>query len=112
KNELLRIQVPNINCNCIAFMPDGKSIVSGWDDGKIRSFRPQSGKLMYVINDAHIGGVTAISCTDNCNRIISGGENGQVRVWSIEKNVQKMIASMKEHKAKVSCIQISNDSTE
>eukprot|EP00667_Euglena_gracilis_P013691 EG_transcript_14150 len=51
--ELLRIQVQNLECNCVCFSPDGKSIVSGWSDGKIRAFGPQSGKLLYVIHDAH-----------------------------------------------------------
>lgn len=110
--ELLRIQVPNLTCLCVAFMPDGKSIVSGWDDGKIRAFRPQSGKLIYAINDAHIGGVTALACTTDGRRIISGGEGGQVRVWAVETAVQKMIASMKEHKARVNSIQINADDTE
>ena len=27
-------------CNCVEFMSDGKSVVSGWTDGKIRSFLP------------------------------------------------------------------------
>lgn len=40
-------------CYCIAFMPDGKSLISGWSDGKIRAFGPQSGKLLYTIHDAH-----------------------------------------------------------
>lgn len=93
-------------------MPDGKSIISGWDDGRIRAFRPQSGKLMYVINDAHIGGVTAIAATSDCRRIISGGEGGQVRVWLIERAVQKMEASMKEHKGRVNSIKINGDDTE
>ena len=30
--------------------------------GKIRGFMPQSGKLAYVITDAHQGAVTAIQC--------------------------------------------------
>ena len=30
-----------------------KTSVSGWTDGKIRAFAPQSGKVMWVINDAH-----------------------------------------------------------
>lgn len=30
-------------------MADGKSIVSGWTDGKVRAFLPQSGRLLYVI---------------------------------------------------------------
>ena len=41
-------------------MNDGKSIISGWSDGKIRAFLPQSGKLMYAIQDAHIHGVTSL----------------------------------------------------
>lgn len=66
KQELLRIQVPNLECYCVAFMNDGKSIVSGWNDGKIRAFLPQSGKLLYVISDAHIHGVTALTTTSDC----------------------------------------------
>lgn len=112
RNELLRIQVPNLECLCVAFMPDGKSIISGWNDGKIRSFKPQSGKLIYAINDAHLGGVTAIACTSDCRAIISGGEGGQVRVWSIDRSSQKMIASMKEHKGRVNCLRINSDNTE
>ncbi|CAE7789882.1 CFAP52, partial [Symbiodinium sp. KB8] len=34
RQELLRIQVPNMECFCIDFMRDGKSIISGWSDGK------------------------------------------------------------------------------
>ena len=35
--ELLRVQVPNCECNCIAFIPSGTAIVSGWNDGKDRA---------------------------------------------------------------------------
>lgn len=112
RNELLRIQVPNLECLCVTFSPDGKSIVSGWNDGKIRAFRPQTGKLMYAINDAHRDGVTAIACTSDCRRIVSGGNNGQVRVWAIGRQTQKMIASMKEHKGSVNSVQVNADDTE
>ena len=50
RQELLRIQVPNLECHCVTFTRDGKSIVSGWGDGKIRAFYPQSGKLMYILS--------------------------------------------------------------
>ena len=55
--ELLRIKVPNVECLSVAFMPDGGSVVTGWNDGKIRAFAPQSGRLLYTINDAHVQGV-------------------------------------------------------
>lgn len=103
RQELLRIQVPNLMCNCITVMPNGSAILSGWDDGKIRAFYPESGKLMFVINDAHRDGVTAISVTSDNSKIISGGQDGRVRVW-VKRGVWKMQASMKEHKAPVSCI--------
>lgn len=102
--ELLRIRVPNLACNCISFSKDGKSIVSGWDDGAIRAFGPQSGKLIYTITDAHAGGVTALTTTNDCERVITGGEDGQVRVWRIGRDSQVMVASMKEHKAGVTAV--------
>jgi len=125
-SELLRVQVPNQVCNCISFMPKGDAIVSGWNDGKIRSFLPQSGGLQFVINEAHrltgVGnssggvmpsnGVTSICPSNDGKRLISGGADGQVRVWAISKGTQVMIASMKEHKGPVYAIAIKADDTE
>jgi len=125
-SELLRLQVPNQECNCIAFLPSGAAIVSGWNDGKIRSFLPQSGGLEYVINEAHrltgVGnssggvvpknGVTAVCPSNDCKRLLSGGADGQVRVWAISKGVQVMVASMKEHKGPIYAISIKCDDTE
>lgn len=55
---------------------DGKTIISGWSDGKIRGLGPQSGKLLYTINDAHHKAVSALAATSDSARIISGGEEG------------------------------------
>ncbi|XP_065132931.1 cilia- and flagella-associated protein 52 [Paramisgurnus dabryanus] len=108
--ELLRILVPNITCNALGFMKDGRSIFSAWDDGKIRVFFPESGKLRLIIHNAHSMGVTAIAATSDCKRIVSGGGEGQVRVWEIFQNSYRLIEIMKEHKSTVNCIKIrSND---
>ncbi len=50
----------------------------GWDDGKIRAFYPESGKSMFVINDCHHRGVSAIAISSDCKRVISGGGEGMV----------------------------------
>lgn len=78
-------------------------MITGWNDGKIRAFGPQSGRLQYVINDAHKIVVTALAVTDAHNeggdfRIVSGGQDGQVRIWRITKQVQQLDHAMKEHK--------------
>lgn len=109
---MLRIQVPNMECYCLDFMRDGRSIISGWSDGKVRAFLPQSGKLMYVINDAHKNGVTALSATSDSGRIISGGMEGEVRVWKIGKQMQSMDASLKEHRGRVWSIIVNADDSQ
>ncbi|XP_072414529.1 cilia- and flagella-associated protein 52 [Chiloscyllium punctatum] len=110
--ELLRISVPNMTCNAIEFMQDGKSIISAWNDGKIRAFTPETGKLMYAINNAHHDGVTAIAATSDCKKIISGGGEGQIRIWEIFAKSHKFSAGLKEHTSTVSCIKIKKNDQE
>ncbi|NXL29771.1 CFA52 protein, partial [Glaucidium brasilianum] len=110
--ELLRIVIPNVICHAIDIMRDGKSIISAWNDGKIRAFMPESGRLMYEINHAHSLGVTAIAATSDCKRIISGGVEGQVRVWEIRKRIHKLEEILKEHSSAVSCLKIKKDNRE
>mmetsp|Transcript_6499 Transcript_6499/g.24427 ORF Transcript_6499/g.24427 Transcript_6499/m.24427 type:complete len:620 (-) Transcript_6499:219-2078(-) len=121
--ELVRIQLPNLECNCVCFSNDGSQILSGWSDGRIRAFGPQSGKLLYVINEAHkitgqkkvsgkLLGVTALAVANDNQRVISGGSDGQVRVWFIGQDSQTLAASMKEHKSTVNCIVVRKDDSE
>ena len=71
-------------------MADGKSIVSGWTDGKVRSFLPQSGKLLWCINSAHApdyshyAGVMKLCTTNDCQYVITGGVDGEVKLWCID----------------------------
>lgn len=90
-------------------MPDGKSIITGWSDGKIRAFTPQSGRLLYIIRDGHNPqanpnasqisgiqvssrysslvptGVTCLSPSIDCNFLLTGGFDGEVKLWKIGK---------------------------
>ncbi|NXT26149.1 CFA52 protein, partial [Syrrhaptes paradoxus] len=110
--ELLRIIVPNVTCHAIDIMRDGKSIISAWNDGKIRAFVGDTGRPLYVIDHAHSLGVTAIAATSDCKRIISGGGEGQVRIWEIGEKTQKLGEILKEHVSAVSCIKITKNDRE
>lgn len=106
KVELLRIIVPNFESKSVTFSRDGKSIVSAWNDGIIRAFTPLTGKLMYAIPNAHNKGCTAVALTQNGKTLVSGGVEGQVRVWKIEPLKQSLIGVLKEHFGPISTIEI------
>jgi len=109
--ELLRIQIPNVECLCVVVSYDGKQIISGWSDGKIRAFLPQTGRLLYAINDAHSGNVNCISILKNGVRVVSGGFDGRVRVWDCTIESQNLVTSWKEHKCPVTCLELNDDET-
>jgi WD40 repeat protein len=62
---------------CIA--GDDGSIVTGWRDGFIRCFDAQS-RILWEVANAHRGSVTTVYA--DANYILSGGEDGAVRVWA------------------------------
>lgn len=122
---MLRIVVPNLECHCIEFLNDGTRLLSGWSDGtkpilliftllrigSIRVFRPQSGKLIFQRSDAHHRAVRSLTTTLDNQRLITGAEDGTVRVWKLLESRCELIASMKEHRSSVNAIRI-NRATE
>lgn len=116
KQELLRIQVPNMECLCTLVSPSGSTILSGWDDGKIRAFFPETGRIRFVIPDAHQEKVTALAIADNDSRypwrIVSGGAEGKVRIWNVSSSHQTLLASLKEHRGPINCVKINQDATQ
>ncbi len=62
------------------FAGDDGSIVTGWRDGFVRCYEPGSGGLIWEIANAHRGSVTSVFA--DANYILTGGEDGAVRVWA------------------------------
>lgn len=116
RQELLRISVPNLEALCGIITPSGSTVLSGWDDGKIRAFYPESGRMKFVISNCHSDKVTALAVADDDSRgayrVISGGEEGRVRVWNITQSHQAMVISLKEHRGPVNSIKVNGDSTQ
>ena len=70
-------QIGGSSC-CIAL--DDDSIVTGWKDGFIRAFDRSGQNVIWEVANAHRGSVTSIYC--DANYILSGGQDGAVRVWA------------------------------
>lgn len=109
---MLRIKVANYVCTSVVFSHDGKSIVTAWNDGIIRSFTPQTGRLIFAILNAHNKGVSSLDITKNGKKIISGGCEGQVRLWEINPEHQSLLCVLKEHKGPVSAIHLNSTDDE
>lgn len=104
--ELLRITVKNLTCSGVLFTFDGSQIITSWNDGNIRSFTPETGRMMFIISNCHNNGVTAISITRDGKKLLSGGGDGQVRVWQVDKLNGVLLSVLKEHKGPVSSIDV------
>lgn len=106
--ELLRITVRNFTCSGVLFSFDGSQIVTCWNDGTIRTFTPETGRLLYAIGDCHNKGVTAIAMSKDGDKLLSGGGEGQVRVWRVRDDGGGALlqAVLKEHKGPVSSIDV------
>ncbi|CAH1965474.1 unnamed protein product [Acanthoscelides obtectus] len=104
--ELLRICVQNFSCSSVAFAKDGKSILTGWSDGVIRSFTPLTGRLIYAILNAHNKGVSALAITSHGRNLVTGGCEGQIRLWEVTPFRQTLVCTLKEHRGPVSAIDI------
>lgn len=63
---------------CVAL--DDDTIISGWRDGFIRCYDRHSHNLLWDMNNAHRGAVTALYC--DANYLLSGGQDGAVRIWA------------------------------
>ena len=116
KEELLRIIVPSLVCHGIAISASGSSIISAWSDGQIRAFSPQSGKVKFVIPNAHPDSVTSLTTCNDVDvgsnwRLVSGGKDGGIRIWIITETHQRMLHSMKEHRGSVNSLVCNNNGT-
>jgi len=52
-----------------------------------------------------------MAATSDCKRIVSGGQEGEVRVWKIGQLSQTMEASLKEHRGRVNDLRVSEAPT-
>lgn len=84
-------------------------LLSGWSDGKIIAYDVSNGSYIWHVENANIGGVTALTVANNGKFLLSGGMNGDVRLWDIRS--RELVSHLKEHTSRVTCLLLSDDDT-
>lgn len=82
-------------------------LISGWTDGKIRAHDSDAGQPLWLIDNAHRGGVTALLLSHNERYIMTGGMEGEVRIW--EMRSRELVSHLKEHTSRVSSLALYDD---
>jgi WD40 repeat protein len=67
---------------CLAFSPDGRTLVTGETDGMVRAYEVATGKLR-LERPGHEGGVTALSFSADGRRLASGSQDQTALVWDL-----------------------------
>jgi WD40 repeat protein len=62
-----------------------------------------------MLENAHTGGVSSLVLSYNRRFILTGGPQGEVRLW--ELRTRELISHLKEHKQKITNIRLYHDDT-
>lgn len=85
---------------CVAASED--IIITGCSDGRLLAYDFAQGNNLWHIDNAHNtnkGGVTTVKIASNVRFVVSGGVDGELRIWELK--TKEMISHMKEHVARV-----------
>lgn len=99
------LKIPRIVPNAVAMSVE--AIISGWSDGQIRCHSAEDGHELFSIRDAHTDGVTDIKFSNNERFVISGGEQGDVRVWELRS--RDLVSHLKQHTMQCTSVALFED---
>lgn len=90
--------------HCLAFQD---ILFSGWSDGRVLAHSAETGANLWFIDNAHLGGVTALTLSHNKRFLLTGGAGGEVRLWELRS--RELVSHLKEHAQKITALALFND---
>ncbi|KAG8866214.1 hypothetical protein FRB98_005006, partial [Tulasnella sp. 332] len=93
---------------CLVISPDGKTVVSGTDDGTIRLLDRKTGVMRYEILEGHTSGVTCLAISPDGKTVASGSRDKTVRLWDLGTGKARGPA-LEGHTSYMHCLAISPD---
>lgn len=67
----------------------------------------ESGESLWMLDNAHQGGVSALILSNNRRFMLSGAPSGDIRLW--ELRTRELISHLKEHKQRVNALVVRKD---
>lgn len=92
--------------NCVVFMPDGKSFISGSVDKTIKIWDFDTGKEICVIK-GHKSEINSISVSADGRQIVSGSNDHLVKLWKSENGA--LINEFRGHKGPIISVAFTGD---
>ncbi|CAK0842330.1 unnamed protein product [Prorocentrum cordatum] len=78
--------------------------IAGCSDGRLMAFDYQQGQNLWHVDNAHKGGVTSVKIASNVRFVVSGGAEGELRVWEMKS--KEMVTHLKEHVGRVNDLKL------
>ncbi len=90
--QLLNKIEDSTRINCIAFMPDGKHLISGGENKIVKMWNIISGDCLRQF-EGHTGVISTLSVSNDGQFIISAGYDKDIRLWNITNNSLESVDS-------------------
>jgi WD40 repeat protein len=78
----VRLQVPGMAVESLAFSPDGSTLASGCENGAIHLWTPPLRQKLLTPH-GNAAGVTCLAFTTDGKTLASGGHDGSLRLWNV-----------------------------
>jgi WD40 repeat protein len=66
----------------LAFVPDGRTILSTGEDGTVRLWSIETGALQHTL-DPQAGPIRSLAVATGGDHFATGGDSGEIRIWSL-----------------------------
>ena len=93
--------------NSVTISQDAKYIVSGLENGSVKVWDRESGRLLKIL-EGHTRAVRSVAISQDVKYIVSGSEDKSVKVW--ERESGKLLETLDGHILDVYSVAISEDS--